>query len=202
HEGWKQAAEAFHAGDLKTAVEKLPRHCRPERRLLEMLQEGKSARKAVLAMPRKLLRLYLSAYQSCLFDRLVDMRMASLERLWPGDLAYKHVNGACFLVTDPELEQPRADSFEVSPTAPLFGYKSKLAKGQAGLLEQGLLDKEQLNLEAFRLPGGLAMEGERRPLRVPIQAPECIREKESLLVTFSLPRGSFATTVLSEIMKT
>ncbi len=202
HEGWKQAAEAFHAGDLKTAVEKLPRHCRPERRLLEMLQEGKSSRKAVLAMPRKLLRLYLSAYQSCLFDRLVDMRMASLERIWPGDLAYKHVNGACFLVTDPEVEQPRADSFEISPTAPLFGYKSKLAKGQAGLLEQGLLDKEQLNLEAFRLSGGLAMEGERRPLRVPIQAPECIREKDSLLVTFSLPRGSFATTVLSEIMKT
>ncbi len=46
------------------------------------------------------------------------------------------------------------------------------------------------------------MEGERRPLRVPIQAPECIREKDSLLVTFSLPKGSFATTVLSEIMKT
>jgi len=202
HEGWKLAAEAFHAGDLKTALEKLPRHCRPERRLLEMVQEGKIPRKAVLAMPRKLLRLYLSAYQSCLFDRLVDMRMASLERIWPGDLAYKHVNGACFLVTDPEVEQPRADSFEISPTAPLFGYKSKLAKGQAGLLEQSLLDKEKLNLEAFRLSGGLAMEGERRPLRVPIQAPECIREKDSLLVTFSLPKGSFATTVLSEIMKT
>ena len=46
------------------------------------------------------------------------------------------------------------------------------------------------------------MEGERRPLRVPIQAPECIREKDSLRVTFSLPKGSFATTVLSEIMKT
>ena len=202
HESWKLAAAAFHAGDLKKALERLPRHCRPERRLLEMIQEGKSARKAVLAMPRKLLRLYLSAYQSCLFDRLVDMRMASLERIWPGDLAYKHVNGACFLVTNPEVEQPRADCFEISPTAPIFGYKSKIAKGQAGLLEQGLLEKEQLTLEAFRLSGGLAMEGERRPLRVPIQAPECIRENDSLLVSFSLPKGSFATTVLSEIMKT
>ncbi len=180
----------------------LPRHCRPERQLLEMIREGKSPRKAVLAMPRKLLRLYLSAYQSSLFDRMIDMRLASLQQLWPGDLAYKHSNGACFLVTDPEREQLRADGFEISPTAPLFGYKTRLAEGQAGLLEQSLLDKEQLTLKSFRLSGGLAMEGERRPLRVPIQSPECIQAKDSLLVSFSLPRGSFATTVLSEIMKT
>ena len=153
-------------------------------------------------MPRKLLRLYLSAYQSSLFDRMIDMRLASLEKIWPGDLAYKHVNGACFLVTDPDAEQPRADSLEISPTAPLFGYKTKLAEGQAGLLERSLLDKEQLTLESFRLSGGLAMEGERRPVRVPIQAPACIREDGSLLVSFSLPKGSFATTVLSEVMKT
>jgi len=201
HEGWKQAAEAFHAGDMETAIEKLPRHCRPERQLLNLVREGKSPRQAVLAMPRKLLRLYLSAYQSSLFDRMVDMRLATLERIWPGDLAYKHSNGACFLVTNPEAEQPRADSFEISPTAPLFGYKSKLAEGQAGLLEQSLLDKEKLTLESFRLSGGLAMEGERRPLRVPIEGAGCVQEKESLLVSFSLPKGSFATTVLSEVMK-
>ena len=202
HEGWKQAAKAYQAGDMETAIEKLPRHCRPERRLLEMVREGKSPRKAVLAMPRKLLRLYLSAYQSSLFDRMIDMRLASLERIWPGDLAYKHVNGACFLVTAPEVEQARADNFEISPTAPLFGYKTRLAEGQAGLLEQSLLDKERLTLQSFRLSGGLAMEGERRPLRVPIKEPGCIREQDSLVVSFSLPKGSFATTVLSEIMKT
>ncbi len=202
HQGWQQAAAAYHAGDLGTALRLLPRHCRPEQRLLEMIRAGKGSRKSVLAMPRKLLRLYLSAYQSSLFDRMIDMRLASLERLWQGDLACKHINGACFLVTDPELEQPRADSFEISPTAPLFGYKARLAEGQAGLLEQSLLDKEQLSLNSFRLAGGLAMEGERRPLRVPIQTPECIREKDALRVTFSLPKGSFATTVLSEVMKT
>lgn len=202
HSGWQQAARAYRAGDLQTALAKLPRHCRPEHRLLEMLRDGKSPRKAVFAMPRKLLRLYLSAYQSSLFDRMIDMRLATLERLWPGDLAYKHVNGACFLVTDADAEQPRADSFEISPTAPLFGYKTKLAEGQAGLLEQSLLDKEQLTLASFRLSGGLAMEGERRPVRVPIQAPECHQEDNNLLVSFSLPKGSFATTVLDEVMKT
>lgn len=202
HAGWQQAAEAYHSGDLETAIAKLPRHCRPERRLLEMIRAGKSPRKAVRAIPRKLLRLYLSAYQSSLFDRLVDMRLDTLKQILLGDLAYKHINGACFLVTNPVVDQPRVESFEISPTAPLYGYKTKLAEGQTGLLEQSILDKEQLTLESFNLSGGLAMAGERRPLRVPIHTPECIMDKEDLLLSFSLPKGCFATTVLAEVMKT
>ncbi len=201
HPGWQQAIEAYHSGELETAIEKLPRHCRPERRLLEMIKNGRTPRKAVLDMPRKLLRLYLSAYQSSLFDRLIDMRLRALDQIWPGDLAYKHVNGACFLVTDPATEQPRADSFEISPSAPLFGYKTKLAEGKSGQIEQELLNQEELTLGSFRLSGGLAMDGERRPLRVPIHAPESTMDKDDLLVSFALPKGSFATTVLAEVMK-
>ena len=202
HPGWHQAAEAYRSGDTATAIKKLPRHCRSERSLLQALIDGKSARQAVLAMPRKLLRLYLSAYQSSLFDRLVDMRMTSLNQIWPGDIAFKHANGACFAVIDPAAEQPRADAFEISATAPLYGYKTRLATAQAGLLEESLLDKEGLTLKSFRLSGGLAMEGERRPLRVPIHAPACSADADDLLLSFTLPKGSFATTVLAEVMKT
>jgi len=201
HPGWREAAEAYHNGDILTAIEKLPRHCRPERALLKRLNEGAHPQTAVLAMPRNLLRLYLSAYQSSLFDRLVDMRLPSIDRIWPGDIAFKHVNGACFAVIDPAAEQPRADAFEISATAPLYGYKTKLADAQAGLLERALLDKEGLTLQSFRLTGGLAMEGERRPVRVPIQATACAAEEDDLLLSFSLPKGSFATTVLAEVMK-
>jgi tRNA pseudouridine13 synthase len=187
---------------MQSAIENLPRHCRPERALLTQIKDGKSPGQAVLAMPRKLLRLYLSAYQSSLFDRLVDMRMTSLNKIWPGDIAFKHVNGACFAVTDPATEQARADTFEISATAPLYGYKMKLASAQAGLLEESMLDKEELTLQSFRLAGGLAMEGERRPLRVPIHAAACDADRGDLLLSFSLPKGSFATTVLAEVMKT
>ena len=77
------------------------------------------------------------------------MRLASLGTLWPGDLAWKHANGACFLVQDPAVEQPRAERFEISPSAPLYGYKVTLAQGQAGLLEQALLEKEELRLRGL-----------------------------------------------------
>lgn len=201
NEHWRQGAEAFAAGDLTTALAALPPRMRDERRMIEALQAGRSAEEAVLALPRKLLRLYLSAFQSSLFDRLVAMRLGTLETLWAGDLAWKHDNGACFIVENPTAEQPRADRFEISPSAPLFGYKVTLAQGQAGLLERALLDKEQLQPESFRLTGGLGMEGERRPLRVPLAGAAARQEGDDLLVSFSLPKGSYATSVLREIMK-
>lgn len=201
NERWRRGAEAFAAGDLAGALALLPPRMRDERRMIEALRAGRSAEEAVLALPRKLLRLYLSAFQSALFDRLVAMRLGSLETLWAGDLAFKHDNGACFVVEDPAAEQGRADRFEISPSAPLFGYKVTLAQGQAGLLERALLDKEQLRPEDFRLPGGLGMEGERRPLRVPLSGACARREGADLIVSFSLPKGSYATSVLREIMK-
>jgi len=198
---WRQGAERFAAGDLEGALAALPPRMRNERALIRDLLAGRPAGKAVLGLPRKLLRLYLSAYQSSLFDRLVAMRLATLGTLWPGDLAYKHGNGACFTVEEPAAEQPRADRLEISPSAPLFGYKVTLAGGQAGILEEALLEKESLRTEDFRLERGLSMEGERRPLRVPLTGAEVRQEGDDLLLGFGLPRGSYATSVLREIMK-
>ncbi|OGR36279.1 MAG: tRNA pseudouridine(13) synthase TruD [Desulfuromonadales bacterium GWD2_61_12] len=201
HPGWRQAATAFAAGDLQGTLAPLPPRCRDERTLVHALIAGKSPRDAVLRLPRKLLRLYLSAYQSSLFDRLLEMRLASMNLLWPGDLAYKHVNGACFTVVDATAEQPRADNFEISPTAPLFGHKVTLATGHAGLLESALLEKEGITLRDFRLDPPLDMAGERRPLRVPLAAATAEQQGDTLLLAFELPSGSYATTVLDEVMK-
>lgn len=198
---WRAGAERFTAGDLEGALSALPPRQRNERSLIRALTAGKTSRQAVLGLPRKLLRLYLSAWQASLFDRLVAMRLDTLDRLWPGDLAYRHDNGACFVVTDADAEQPRADRLEISPSAPLYGYKVTLASGQAGILEEALLDKEDLKREDFRLDRGLAMEGERRPLRVPIGDVEASMDAGDLVLSFSLPRGSYATSVLHEVMK-
>ncbi|SDL25945.1 tRNA pseudouridine13 synthase [Geoalkalibacter ferrihydriticus] len=198
---WRQAAQSFRDGDLRAAQAALPRHMADERRLVNSLMSDKDVRRAVLAFPRRKLRLYLSACQSWLFDRLVAMRLSSLDVLWPGDLAYIHGKGACFQVDDPNIEQPRADKFEISPSGPLFGTKVRLATAQAGLLEESLLAEAGLNLESFRLPAGLTMEGERRPLRVPLHQPAAHPLDADLEVTFSLPRGSYATSVIREIIK-
>ncbi|WP_390890392.1 tRNA pseudouridine(13) synthase TruD [Geoalkalibacter halelectricus] len=198
---WRLAAQAFWEGDFATALNALPRRMADERRLVAALRDGAEARQAVLGFPRRKLRLFLSACQSWLFDRLVAMRLGSLDVLWAGDLAYIHGKGACFSVEDPSREQPRADRFEISPSGPLFGTKVRLATAQAGLLEESLLEHARLRLESFRLPAGLTMEGERRPLRVPLGQAEVTPLADALEVSFELPRGSYATSVIREIIK-
>jgi tRNA pseudouridine13 synthase len=198
---WRRGAELFSIGRTAEALAALPDQMRPERQLLRDLVNEVPAKKAVLKLPHKLLRLYLSAFQSNLFDQIVAMRLATLDVLWPGDLAYKHDNGACFVVTEPNTEQPRADRLEISPSGPMYGYKVKLAGGQAGILEESLLEKQKLSRDSFRLGKGLGLEGERRPLRVPLEKVQVEQEDRDLLLAFVLPKGSYATSVLREVMK-
>jgi tRNA pseudouridine13 synthase len=199
---WQKAAQAFADGDIDTAVTVMPRHMRDERRLLQALRGGASSKKAVLSMGKKMLRLYLSAYQSQIFDRQVRMRLDSLDTLWSGDIACIHASGACFRVEDPETEQARADVFEISPTGLMPGKKAMLAHGQAGMLETALLEKEAMPVESYSALNGLQISAERRPLRVRAEGLACSMEDDILKLEFSLPAGSYATSLLREIIKT
>ena len=202
-ERWRAAIEAYRRGELDESLRAFPGHCRTERDLLQRLvKQPDDWEKAFRAVHPRLKKLYLSAFQSFLFDRLLDGRLDRLDEVVDGDVAYKHDNGACFLVTDAAAEAARAEAFEISPTGPLFGCKMKEPEGKVLALERQVLDMEGLSLESFNLTGGLRMEGERRPLRVPLMEPTAERDGEGLVLEFGLPRGSYATAVLREVMKT
>jgi tRNA pseudouridine13 synthase len=154
--------------------------------------------------PHSLVRLYVSAYQSVLFNRIVAGRMPDLGRLETGDLAYLHDRGAVFRVDDLAAEQPRADRLEISPSAPLFGLKVLLADGRPGEVERAVLAEEGLTREQFDVPGAGNFTGERRPMRIPVAGAEVAPvegDASAIEVRFDLPRGSYATVVLDEVMK-
>ena len=198
---WREGIELYRSGDFAGAARALPKGCRNERSIVQALARGKTRQQALERLPRSVLRLFLSAWQSRLFDRLVLQRLQKLGKLERGDLAYKHANGACFLVEDQVAEQDRADAFEISPTGPMFGSKMPLAEGSPGERERVALTDEELPENAFKLAKGLSLKGERRPLRVPLNDAKVTEEDQRLVISFSLPRGSFATTVMREIMK-
>jgi len=201
-ERWRGAIEAYRRGDLEESIRLFPGHCRTERDILQRLLKRPDAHeKAFYAIHPRLKKLYLSAYQSSLFDRLLAERLDALDRVMAGDLAMKHENGACFLVTDAAAEQPRAAAFEISPTGPMFGFRMLFPEGEPRAMEEALLAAEELELSSFNLPGGLAMDGERRPLRVPLREPSAMMDNDALILSFALPRGSYATSVLREVVK-
>jgi len=200
---WREAIAAYRQGDLAESLRLMPRHCRGERDVLQRLVSRPGAwEKAFAAVHPRLKKLYLSAYQSCLFDRVVEQRLGELDRIRVGDLAWKHANGACFVVEDLAVEQERVQRFEISASGPIFGSRMKQAGGAVREAEDRILEEEGVTPESFVLGGGLTMEGERRPLRVPLDDPSFSLDGDCLLVEFTLPKGSYATSVMREITKT
>jgi tRNA pseudouridine13 synthase len=201
-ERWRQAIEAFRLGGLAESLALFPGQFRVEREIIaRLLKHPEAFDKAFHTVQPRLKRLYLSAFQSFLFDQVLELRMANLAEVATGDIAFKHENGACFLVQDGAAEAPRVASFEISATGPMFGCTMMEPAGAQGELERGVLVAQGLTPESFNLAGALRMEGERRPLRVPLQGASVKEEGGDLVVSFSLPRGSYATSVMSEIMK-
>ena len=201
-ERWRSAIEAFREGRLAESLALFPGHCRTEREVLQRLtKQPDDWQRAVRAIHPRLVSLYLSACQSALFDRLLAGRLPSFDRLLPGDVACKHDNGACFLVEEVETALPRAAAFEISPTGPLFGRRMLQPLGAPAAMEAELLAAHGIDAELFAATGPYRLEGERRPLRVPLREPSLSGDDEGLILEFSLPKGSYATTVLREIMK-
>ncbi len=200
---WSAAICAYQQGELHEALRIFPRHCRSERDVLQRLVSRPGEyEKAFSTVHPRLKKLYLSAVQSFLFDQTVARRISHLDELMNGDLACKHVNGACFLVDDALVEQGRAATFEISPTGPMFGCKMKRPEGAAWETEQEIVEQSGLTLSLFDLPGGLRVEGERRPLRVPAGNLLWNILGDTVTVEFSLPKGSYATSLVRELMKT
>lgn len=158
-------------------------------------------RQAARAIPKRLLRLLISAVQSEVFNRVLVQRLDRIAVLLPGDVAILHRNGAAFAVQDVALEQPRCAAFEISPSGPLPGPKCLVASGEPGAMEAAALAALDLDPALFgNVPHG-TNDGERRPLRVQVTDPELSAEGDGVRLRFALPKGSYATAVLRELLE-
>ena len=164
-------------GDYAKALREYPTKLRYERMLLEALARNPhNYTGALRALPRKLLVMFVHAYQSHLFNRVLEKR---LER---------------------GLEPREGDVLEGGvPTGPLYGVDCPLASGEQGKVERAVLEAEWLQLTDFVIHGmpDLTSKGMRRPLTVQLTGFEVLERGEDWMkVRFSLPKGCYATTAL------
>lgn len=149
---------------------------------------------------RWLRRFLLSSYQSYLCNRYLTRRfeMGAFDKLLAGDVAKKVETGGLFNVVDPTVETARYRAHEISFTAPMFGPKMWAAQDEAGALESSILMEAAVALHDFQRAG---VEGSRRLGRLLVADLQIAPTLDGLCLTFFLPKGAFATTILREFMK-
>ncbi len=201
-----EARGHYVAGRYQEAYDLWPKQIPERRRILKsLLVNNGNKKRALHAMDKHLKGFFVSAYQSSLFNTVLSARMPDIDKLLPGDMAYKHDNGACFHVVDAAVEQPRCDRLEISPTGPLFGLRMTRLTGPAGEIENPILEREGLTEQQLRLMKRLGGVGGRRPLRfLPRNASVAAARDDFgpyLELRFELDAGCYATTLLAEITK-
>ncbi|MGC8571419.1 MAG: tRNA pseudouridine(13) synthase TruD [Caldivirga sp.] len=212
----KKARELAGMGEYSKALELLPRSIRylPERLVLKQLSvDPGNYMNALSKLPMNLLRLYIEAYQSYLFNKALSTRIGR------GIPINKAIDGDLVVLLDEhglptgnviKAEGSMVDKVNLiiskgraTVVGHLVGYRSRLNNGIQGEIELGVLRAEGVEPSDFKLSSmpKLATGGGVRWLSVkPLIHSISVKGSDAKLI-FKLPKGNYATTLLREFTK-
>ena len=211
-EGDEARRNFWETGDVDRALEEFPRFLRYERTLLYTYKKTGNWRRAFLSLPLPIMRIFIHAYQSYLFNLYLSRRIEELPLNEPlvGDIVVQVKGGIpyrdrTYRVTETNInfvrEKVRRNEGMIS--GPLFGFAMRKAKEIPGELEMEILEEEGIDLQTFKkLPKPMAEPGGRRELLTrPLGTTYGYVPGTGMCFRFFLPKGVYATSVLREIMK-
>ena len=144
--------------------------------------------------------LYISAVRSWLFNHILSQRIE--QGLWdtilPGDVMMLNGSRSHFLAESvDDLLTQRLLEKDVHLSAPLWGRGTPLTKEDALAWESEVVSPWSAIAERLEYMG---LQQERRPLRLVPEALKVVKESDGQwLLSFNLPAGSFATSILREL---
>lgn len=212
-EGDEARKNFWETGDVERALEEFPGFLRYERTLFHRYKDTWSWKRAFLSLPLPIMRIFIHAYQSYLFNIYLSRRIEEglpLNEPLVGDIVVQVKGGIpyrdrTYRVTETNLEfvREKVRKGQAMVSGPLFGFAMRRAKGLPGELEEEILEEEGLSLETFRrLPKPMAEPGGRRELLLrPFGLTYGYIPEKGMCFRFFLPKGTYATSVLREIMK-
>jgi len=142
----------------------------------------------------------LSAARSYLFNVVLmeRVRRGDWDQLLPGEAVILDGKRSFFGATD--IDQAllaRCRAGDVHPSGPLAGRGEHAASDEALRVEEAVLDP---HASLLALLANERIGHERRSLRLPVREFEWEHDSAGLVLRFTLPRGTFATAVLHELI--
>jgi tRNA pseudouridine13 synthase len=157
-----------------------------------LVKDSTNFLKAFSNLPLKTQYLFTHAYQSYLFNKIIEKRISILK-----ENALKPIEG---------------DNLEDGvPTANLIGYETKFSSGLMGEIEKEILAHEKIDFSFFKIKSlsELSSKGSRKQIAlfpkdfklIKITDDEFNPGKKAVTISFFLSKGNYATTVLAELIK-
>ncbi len=208
-------------GHFQSALEEFPPQLRYERLMLgHLIKLPTDFVGTFRSLPLRLRELFVQAYQSYMFNRVLSRRLSegmSLQKAEIGDYVLKaDRNGLPLRRTAAKAKRETLDQInaEIAKSrmllcVPLFGSQQHFSDGHQGEIERRVFEEEQIRADGFRVKEmpEISSRGGLRPIQVPLVDLETNASEVScsqgisLNVKFALHRGSYATVVLREFMK-
>lgn len=202
--------------DLRSALSSIPPLLLYEREVIMALLSGANHQHSLESLPKSLLRLFVDAYQSYLFNLALSERWAShgLSHIDLGDTVSvldSSLNPSRPMkVTRSNLEKMRrlVESSRAVLMMPVPGSNLNL-EGINGQIYSKILEREGVSPRDFASVMGMEFRGSLRPAVFHPSSLEILSHsgdelnpgKAKITIRFTLPRGFYATILLREIMK-
>lgn len=142
----------------------------------------------------------LSAARAAIFNAVLARRVTdgTWNQLQAGDVANLDGSNSIFAVDTPdEVLTERCRQLDIHPTGPLWGRGELATQGPVLELEGRIANHCSVFAEGLSKAG---LDQERRALRMRVSELNWKIDADQLTLKFRLPRGTFATTVLHELL--
>jgi tRNA pseudouridine13 synthase len=213
-------AELEKTQDYSKAFHAFPDSLHFEKAILNrLIQNPTDFAGALLALPKNLLLLFVNAYESFLFNKILSKRLQRkipIHQAIVGDIIVpvrKDIpTEELIAVSNTNLEKVNHQILKKKAvvTGLLLGYDPIIATGDMGEIEQEVIQAEKIDIRDFIIPEipFLSSAGSRRALLAVLSSfqwdlhpDESIQKQQALTLRFELPKGCYATSLLREIMK-
>jgi tRNA pseudouridine13 synthase len=207
-----ESRKLYDEGKLQEAYELMPKSMRYEKSMIKelMIAQNKHGEivekdyiRAIESLPKPLKRRFVNAYESYLFNKIVNERAKiGIDKYFEGDIIIDKEDHWVHEIDKDTIESD-LNEFKLNPTAPLLGSKVPLAEGKQGDIERKVIEEENITKESFECPKTpkLGSHGVRRSIRFKIEDTHVEKIEDGISVEFFIPKGCYATAVLREIMK-
>ena len=149
HDQPYESRKLYDEGKLEEAYNLMPKSMRYEKSMIRELMIAKDKHgelqekdyiRAIESLPKPLKRMFVNAYESFLFNKIINERAKiGINKYYDGDVIIDQEDHWVHDVNKDTIQE-EMDKFELNPTAPLLGSKVPFAEGKQGEIEQKVID--------------------------------------------------------------